>query len=238
MRGVFQRVKSPYQSSSQVLLPTIREPVKSKGARTRSLKFAALFSVTVAIGLVAPLIIPNFVDSAIAASCPTTEQSSIVTKKGSKDVRKELNRLNNDLACRHESFTKQLEQWRKAEEASYKRAVADFNLQKRLLRDCITYLKLTETQYEKKYKPISNPKAPCAGYWWGSFSSPLPPSKVPGQGLPVFKAYEAMLRSGIALYQLAKIYPDSVQPSRLPGIIQLGEAFSECLRTKSWCWTK
>ena len=155
-----------------------------------------------------------------------TKLSSVTTSKGSKDVRKELNRLALDVVCRVED----LRRVRAAESArrnnERERVDAAFAA-------CLAKNGFTETSWYKRYSPFLGTKGPCMKEAKDRSSATL---GSPSTGFKEWDAHVAWLDATVMLGNLAKIYPNSVKPTLVARYINNGRLATQCVSSKRWCF--
>jgi hypothetical protein len=146
-----------------------------------------------------------------AADNCTIEAPLITTSEGSKDVRNELNEMYRQVLCRNselDSETTKAESARKLERARTKTA----------LEECYksTGLCLEELAAE------SESRNPASGNRYSDLEWTL---------------HDAWLNAWRSIYNLARIYPNSVQPKFLSMIISAGENANSCSASanRRWC---
>jgi hypothetical protein len=144
-----------------------------------------------------------------ADNCTTTLASPITTSKGSKDVRNELNEMFRQLMCRTSELDAEVV---KADSA---RQVEKTRIET-ALGECLKSTGMCLSEYEAEYAN-RNPSS-------GNRRSDLE-----------WTLHDAWLNSWRMLYNLSKIYPDSVQPKFLAYIIGWGEYVDTCSAKRQWC---
>jgi hypothetical protein len=154
-------------------------------------------------------------------NCTISMTSLITTSKGSKDVRNELNEMFRQMMCR----TSELD-------AEVVKADSSRNLErdrnKAAYKDCLASEGLTEEDAAK------SAEEPCLEEFLASLPDGSSPSNKPRTDLE-WTLHDAWLNSWQMIYNLAKIYPDSVQPSFLSYIIGWGEYVETCSGKPQWC---
>lgn len=160
-------------------------------------------------------------DACMKLKTPTAN----TTSKGSKEVRKELNKLNQTVECRYSELFKEVNRQGVVERSRHDRADAVF-------RRCLKSKGFTVARWEKKYSIFSN-RAPCLKeasdrrYEWNLLSS---------VSIVEMDMQQAWLEAIQLLTNLAGVYPNSVKPEFLAQYIENGKRATACLSTKKWCY--
>lgn len=154
-------------------------------------------------------------------NCTIEMASPITTSKGSKDVRNELNEMFRQVMCR----TSELD-------AEVVKADIARNLKRTgtedAYKDCLESKGLTAEDAAK------SAEEPCLEEFLASLPDSRSPNSKPRTDLE-WTLHDAWLNSWQMIYNLSKIYPDSVQPSFLSYIIGWGEYVKTCSGKPQWC---
>jgi hypothetical protein len=154
-------------------------------------------------------------------SCTTTLASPITTSKGSKDVRNELNEMFRQLGCSTSDLDSEVVKAESAREVERARLQTESE-------NCFTRNRLTMEELAK----IS--EVPCLDEVAAASENNRSASLNLRSDLE-WTLHDAWLNSWRMLYNLAKIYPDSVQPKFLAYIIGWGEYVATCTTKRQWC---
>lgn len=166
--------------------------------------------------------------------CPSIDPDSIVTDLGSEEVRYEIDRVAVDLACRTQTLSSRLKEWRNWEEEKVRARAAQRGLSEATFQSCLRDHKLTESQWNGL--GITDPSTPCVTEFLQVGWEPIEAAQYPGPNDQLFGYHNGWLKKIVALADLAEIYPDSVQPSRLPTILDNGRMAQGCLERSQWCF--
>lgn len=167
------------------------------------------------------------------ARCDTKGLEQITTTKGSKEVRREIDKKREDAYCAWNALVVAYKKYIKDYQAAQARADAKNKLDKARaeakFRDCLKRNKLTDKQFSSSF---SKGGKTCSNEWiekLGSGSSSVSVRRPEAE-------HKAWITAWADLGQLASVYPDSFKPSQLPGVKRTGAAAESCLRNNDWCY--
>jgi len=168
-----------------------------------------------------------------ATKCDTKGLEQITTSKGSKEVRREIEKKRQDAFCAGIALESAYEKYIKNYQDAQARADAKNRLDKSRaqakFRDCLKRNGLTEKQFSSGF---SRGSKTCSNEWvaaLGSGSNYVSVSRPEAE-------HKAWITAWADLGQLASVYPDSFKPSQLPGVKRTGAAAEACLRNNDWCY--
>lgn len=165
-------------------------------------------------------------------SCPKNPES-LTTEIGSEEVRLELDRLANEIACQLETLRTEFSDWKQDQE-DYAAAVNLENARNRnIFARCLKDNGLTESTFYEM-DPFGE-VTPCQNEWLDS-SPELPRVEAFPKSGDLRALHDNWLRLGVALGDLASIYPDSVKPAALTTFLELARVARSCLDQAMWCF--
>lgn len=165
--------------------------------------------------------------------CDTKGLEQITTGKGSKEVRREIEKKRQDAYCAgialESAYRKYIKNYQDAKARVDAKNRLDKSRAEAKFRDCLKRNRLTEKQFSSG---LSRGSPPCSSEWvatLGSGSNYVSVSRPEAE-------HRAWITAWADLGQLAEVYPDSFKPSELPAVKRTGAAAEACLQRKDWCY--
>lgn len=164
-------------------------------------------------------------------SCRKTKWGSVVTSRGNKDVRKEIDRLNIEVICTYAELKAAYERASSKEAIEESREVERLARTDRTFNACLRKYSLSYIRWTQKYYSKSS----------GACVSEMNDLKDRASIEIVMskprREHDVWVKAWRRLYTLIDRYPDSVQPQRLSDLLQGGEAAMQCrIESGSWCY--
>ncbi|MEN9802580.1 MAG: hypothetical protein RLZ37_1705, partial [Actinomycetota bacterium] len=159
--------------------------------------------------------------------CPSRLPPSVTTDIGSEEVRAEIDRLVVDIACRLQTLESRVAEWRGDQDEIKRNKAQEASIAEEKFQECISANGLSESQWNDL--DIASPSTPCTTEYFRIPIYIAPPSQNPGSSGPLYEYQNTWLTAIVELGTLAELYPDSVQPSALPGILNNSRSARDCL---------
>jgi len=166
-----------------------------------------------------------------APSCRKAKWQSVVTSRGNKDVRKEIDRLNIEVICTFAELRAAYEK------ASSKEAIEELREVERLAKTdptfnaCLRKYSLSYVRWTQKY--YSKSSGACVSEMndlKGRVSIEIVSSKPR-------REHDVWVKAWRRLYVLIDRYPDSVKPQLLSDLLMGGESAMKCrIESGEWCF--
>lgn len=176
----------------------------------------------------APVVTPP----ATTPPCPKNPES-ITTKSGSEEVRLEIDRLANEIACQMQTMRTEYSDWKQEQEDNASAVNLENSRRRNIFAKCLKDNGLTQSSFGEL--DLADFSIPCRDEWFDSIPR-VPETKAFPTSGDLRALHDNWIRSLVAIGDLASIYPDSFKPADLTAFLEFARSARSCLDQAMWCY--